>query len=168
MASPEALLRSRLVLLEPKEHAGRTISGQLYCTRKALWKLGWFLRDFGYDLDFFGRDEVDENTLLGLRGVVRVSRTILNGHSFLNLEAFAPAGEWEEPSSASVTTEENQEATDDLWLHPDQSVSALPTQLPPPLSRWLAGEEDAGRKDRGCSSMRKMQTFVQGVTAHNR
>ena len=24
-------------------------SGRLYCTERALWKLNWFLRDFGYD-----------------------------------------------------------------------------------------------------------------------
>ena len=36
----------RLVVLEPQEFAGRTISGRLYCTPKALWKLGWFLARF--------------------------------------------------------------------------------------------------------------------------
>jgi hypothetical protein len=104
----------RLVILEPKEHAGQTISGRLYCTPKALWKLSWFLRDFGYDTDLFGRDEVDEKALLGLRGVIRTSRTILNGRSFLNLEAFAPAGEWEELATTSVATEDAQEDGDDL------------------------------------------------------
>ena len=39
----------RLAILEPKEHTGQAISGRLYCTPKALWKLSWFLRDFGYD-----------------------------------------------------------------------------------------------------------------------
>ena len=32
----------------------------LYCTPKALWKLSWFLRDFGYDTELLGRDEIDE------------------------------------------------------------------------------------------------------------
>jgi hypothetical protein len=45
-------------------------------------------------------DEVDERALLGLTGVVRTSRTTLGGRSFLNLEAFAPAGEWEELTPA--------------------------------------------------------------------
>src|SRR5713101_2068621 len=92
----------RLAILEPKEHADQTLSGRLYCTAKALWKLNWFLRDFGYDTDLLGRDEVDEKALLGLRGVVRTSRTTLNGRSFLNLEAFAPADEWEELSVATL------------------------------------------------------------------
>ena len=105
----------RLAVLEPEEHAGQTISGRLYCTQKALWKLSWFLRDFSYDPDLLGRDEVDEKALLGLRGVVRTSRTVLNGRSFLNLEAFAPAGEWEELSVESVGSsagEENRGADD--------------------------------------------------------
>jgi len=38
----------RLAILEPKEQAGQTISGRLYCTPKALWKLSWFLRDFDF------------------------------------------------------------------------------------------------------------------------
>ena len=70
----------------PRSTPGQSISGRLYCTPKALWKLNWFLRDFGYDPDLMGRDEVDERALLGLRGVVRTSRTVLNGRCFLNLE----------------------------------------------------------------------------------
>ena len=36
----------RLSVLEPKPFAGRSIVSRLYCTPKAMWKLGWFLRDF--------------------------------------------------------------------------------------------------------------------------
>ena len=53
----------RLSILEPNELAGLVISGRVYCTAKALWKLGWFLRDFFYDADLLGRDEVDEKAL---------------------------------------------------------------------------------------------------------
>ena len=77
----------RLNILEPREHQGRSLNGRLCCTPKALWKLRWFLRDFGYDPDLMGRDEVDEKALMGLRGIVRISRTTLNGRSFLNLGA---------------------------------------------------------------------------------
>ncbi len=104
----------RLAILEPKEHVGQIISGRLYCTQKALWELSWFLRDFGYDTDLLGRDEVDEKALLGLRGVVRTSRTTLNGRSYLNLKAFAPAGEWEELSVATFESRDVQENRDDL------------------------------------------------------
>ncbi|HLB90004.1 MAG TPA: hypothetical protein VJK29_20265 [Terriglobales bacterium] len=104
----------RLRILEPKEHVGESISGRLYCTPKAVWKLSWFLRDFGYDLDLLGRDEVDEKALPGLRGVVRVSHTTLNGRSFLNFEGFAPAAEWEELSATLVSTQEKQELGDGL------------------------------------------------------
>ena len=104
----------RFVILEPKEHAGQSISGRLYCTSKALWKLNWFLRDFGYDPDLLGRDEVEEKALLGLRGVVRISRTVLNGRSFLNLEAFAATGEWEELAVTSIRRPDGEEAANDL------------------------------------------------------
>ena len=93
----------RLCVIEPKELSAKMISGRLYCTSKALWKLGWFLRDFLYDPDLLGREEIDEKAVLGLRGVVKVSHTILNGRSWLNFDGFAPASQWEELSSASVS-----------------------------------------------------------------
>ena len=104
----------RLGILEPKEHAGQTILGRLYCTPKALWRLRWFLRDFGYDPDHLGRDEVDEKALQGLRGVVRISHTVLSGRRFLNLERFAPAVDWEELSTTGVGVNDRQEAAHDL------------------------------------------------------
>jgi hypothetical protein len=101
----------RFEVLEPKAHQGHSVTGRLYCTPKALWKLNWFLRDFGYDPDLMGRDEVDEKALLGLRGMLRISRTILNGRSFLNLDGFAPASEWE---GVSVSRETSQGVGHDL------------------------------------------------------
>ncbi len=101
-------------ILQPEEHAGRTFSGRLYCTAKALWKLSWFLRDFGYDAELFGQDEVDEKALVGLRGVVKVSRAVVNGRCFVNLDAFSPAAEWEELPVASVSSTESQEESHDL------------------------------------------------------
>jgi hypothetical protein len=91
----------RLSVLEPRELAGRVISGRVYCTAKALWKLGWFLRDFLYDPDLFGREEVDEKAISGLRGVVKISHTTVNGTSLLNFDGFAPASQWAELSSTS-------------------------------------------------------------------
>ena len=49
-----------LAILEPSRFAGHILSSRLYCSPKALWKLNWFLRDFGYDTELLGRDEVDE------------------------------------------------------------------------------------------------------------
>jgi hypothetical protein len=96
----------RFVILAPNEHQSRSFSGRLYCTPKALWKFRWFLRDFGYDQDLMGRDEVDEKALLGLRGIVRISHTTLNRRTFLNLSGFAPACEWEGPSVSGVMRQE--------------------------------------------------------------
>ena len=85
----------RFAILEPEELRSRCISGRLYCSPKALWRLNWFLRDFGYDADLLGRDEVDEKALVGLKGIIRTSQKRLAGRTFLNLDGFAPASEWE-------------------------------------------------------------------------
>jgi hypothetical protein len=98
----KAFLELRFGILEPAQVAGRSFSGRLYCTDKALWKLSWFLRDFGYDLELLGRDQVDDKALVNLRGIVRTSSTRINGHQ--NLDAFAPAGEWEALSYLSKST----------------------------------------------------------------
>ncbi len=82
----------RFVVLEPKASAQVAFSARLYCTPKALWKLAWFLRDFGYDAELLGRDELDDKHLVGLQGVVKIAHTIVNGRTYLNLDAFAPAG----------------------------------------------------------------------------
>jgi len=86
--------------LSPSKWPDRCITGRVYCTPKALWKLSWFLRDFGYDIDLLGRDEVDEKNLVGLRGVVKISHSVMNGTSLLSLDGFAPASQWEELSAA--------------------------------------------------------------------
>ena len=90
----------RLCILEPKPFAGRSIVSRLYCTPKAMWKLGWFLRDFLYDPELLSHDEVDEGALRGLIGVVKISNTVVNGISLVNLDGFAPASQWEELSAA--------------------------------------------------------------------
>jgi hypothetical protein len=91
-----------LVILEPHRFADRLISSRLYCSPKALWKLNWFLRDFGYDTELLGRDEVDERQLVGLKGVVKVSHIVFNGASLLRFDGFAVAGRWEELSPANL------------------------------------------------------------------
>ncbi len=104
----------RLSVLEPKELAGQSILGRLYSTQKAMWKLGWFLRDFLYDPELLAHEQIDDKALPGLRGVVKISHTVINGVSLTNLDGFAPASQWEElalapfsnvsrPSSSEVT-----------------------------------------------------------------
>jgi hypothetical protein len=84
----------QFVVLEPTQFADSSISGRLYCTQKALWKLSWFLRDFGYDSDLLEKDELDENALRKLQGVIQISHTVRNGTFLLNLDGFAPAERW--------------------------------------------------------------------------
>jgi hypothetical protein len=100
---PHYLLR--MAVIEPQHFAGRSITGRLYCTAKALWKLNWFLRDFGYDTELIGRDEIDEKSLLGLRGIIKISHAVVNGTSVLNFDGFAPAAQWEELSPSSACTQ---------------------------------------------------------------
>ncbi len=89
----------RLLVLEPKPFAGLPIVSRLYCTTKAMWKLGWFLRDFLYDPESLTRDEIDERAMRGLVGIVKVSHTVVNGVSLVNFDGFAPASQWEELSA---------------------------------------------------------------------
>ncbi len=92
----------RFAILEPPALADRTFSGRLYCTEKALWKFYWFLRDFAPNTELLEQERVDEKELVGLRGVVKISRANFNGRSYLNLDAFAPAWAWKEISTASL------------------------------------------------------------------
>ncbi len=95
-----------LAILEPSRFSGRTLSSRLYCNPRTLWKLIWFLRDFGCDIELLGRDEVDERQLEGLQGVVKISHIIshiiFNGTSWLRFDGFAPADRWEELSPANL------------------------------------------------------------------
>jgi hypothetical protein len=84
------------VVVEPKQFTGSIISGRIYCAEKALWKLSWFLRDFGYDEELLGSDELEEKRLVGLTGVIKITHTTVNGTSLLNFDGFAPAARWEE------------------------------------------------------------------------
>jgi hypothetical protein len=104
----------RFSILEPISHEALSFSGRLYCTERALWKLNWFLRDFDYDTELLSRDQVDEKALLSLRGVIRTTFTNLNGRSYQNLNAFAPAAEWETLSCTSSNASTPEEAPDAL------------------------------------------------------
>jgi hypothetical protein len=94
----------RLSVLEPRALTGQSIVGRLYCTQKAMWKLGWFLRDFLYDPELLAHEQVDEKALRDLRGVVKISHTVINGISLINLDGFAPASQWEELSASSLSS----------------------------------------------------------------
>ena len=92
----------RFAVLEPRHLAGCVITGRLYCTTRAMWKLSWFLRDFGYDTELLGKDEIDDQALVGLQGVLKVSHTIVHGISVLNLDGFAPFSRWKELSPTAA------------------------------------------------------------------
>ena len=97
----------RLCVVQPQTLAGHPIVGRLYCTKKAMWKLGWFLRDFLYDPELLADEQVDEAALPGLLGVVKISHCTINGVSIVNLDGFAPASQWEQlaPPTSSDTSQ---------------------------------------------------------------
>jgi hypothetical protein len=101
-------------VLEPKAFEARSFSGRLYCTEKALWRLNWFLRDFGYDAQLLKDDRVEEKALLNLRGVLRTSYTTLNGRCYQNLEAFAPEADWEALDCNSLAHADGRRGKDGL------------------------------------------------------
>ena len=74
----------------------------MYCNPKALWKLSWFLRDFGYDAEMLEREEVDEGQIVGLQGVVKVSHVVYDGIPLVRFDGFAPVSRWEELSPANL------------------------------------------------------------------
>jgi len=78
------------------------ITGRLYCTPRAMWKLTWFLRDFGYATELLGKDEIDDQALVGLQGVLKISHAIVHGISVLNLDGFAPLNRWKELSPTAA------------------------------------------------------------------
>jgi len=107
-------LSLHFVVLEPKIAEPQSFSGRLYCTERVPWKLNWFLRDFGYDMELLSRDQIDEKALVGLRGVVHTSHTAVKGRSYQNLNGFAPAIEWDERVCESIGENDRNGNADDL------------------------------------------------------
>jgi hypothetical protein len=92
-----------LAILEPRHLAGCLIISRLYCTAKTMWKMNWFLREFGYDSELLNKNEIDDKALAGLHGIVKISHVAVHGLSLINLDGFAPAERWKELSPASIT-----------------------------------------------------------------
>jgi hypothetical protein len=81
-------------VVEPTQLIGHRLTARLSCSAKNLWKLNWFLRDFGYDPELLERNEIDDKSLIGLCGVVKISHSVVNGTAVLDLDGFAPASHW--------------------------------------------------------------------------
>lgn len=91
-------------IIKPKHAANNALNARLYCHPKSLWKLNWFLRDFGYDGELLSRDEIDEKLVAGLSGVVKISHLATGGAPMYELESFAAAERWDELRNALVIT----------------------------------------------------------------
>ena len=88
-------------VLEPIPLAGNRLTARLSCSSKNLWKLNWFLRDFGYDPELLERNEIDDKRMVGLCGVVKINHSVVNGTTVLDLEGFAPASSWRKLSDGT-------------------------------------------------------------------
>ena len=90
-------------VIEPRLGAGHRLAARLSCSSKNLWKLNWFLRDFGYDPELLERNEIDDKRLVGLCGVVKICHSVVNGTTVLDLGGFAPASSWRKLSAGTET-----------------------------------------------------------------
>lgn len=86
------------LVLDPGPYSGRYVRTRLYCHERALWKLRWFLRDFGYDHNLMAAEELDDRQVVGLEGVIRLAFWGTNGQRHLDVQGFAPKEEWTELS----------------------------------------------------------------------
>lgn len=91
------------LILDPPTYDGRYVRTRLYLHERALWKLRWFLMDFGYDTELFNADELDDRRVLGLEGVIRLAHWGTDGHRRLDVEGFAPISRWDELSRQTPT-----------------------------------------------------------------
>ncbi len=86
------------LILEPAPYGGRYVRTRLYCHERALWKLRWFLSDFGYDAGLMAAEELDDRRVVGLEGVIRLAYWGSDGHRRLDVQGFASLDRWAELS----------------------------------------------------------------------
>jgi hypothetical protein len=119
--------------------AGHRFTGLSPAAAKALWKLNWFLHDFGYDTELLGCDEIDDKSLTGLSGVVKITHTVSHGTSLLNLEGFGSS----QPAGRAVgwNWQRSFSSKEGILTYSYSQIShlrELPAQVPAPLFRRLA------------------------------
>ena len=69
------------------------------------------MRDFGYDAELLGKNEIDDKALIDLWGVVKISQVAIHRISVLNFDGFAPAARWEELSVFSDSDQRGSEVS---------------------------------------------------------
>ncbi len=99
------------LILEPAAFMGRHVRTRLYCHERALWKLRWFLSDFGYDAELLAAEELDDRRVVGLEGVIRLAYWGTDGSRRLDVEGFAPTERWEEAQNSMKPETERAHAS---------------------------------------------------------
>jgi hypothetical protein len=105
-----------------------------------MWKLNWFLRDFGYDAELLGCDEIDDQNLVGLSGVVKITNTVVNGVRWSTWRDLRQKLSGQSFRLELMARPPVVGSGHDLQLQPDQPLLELSPPLPAPLSGWLAGK----------------------------
>lgn len=107
--APNPCRTASFLILEPAAYKGRHVRTRLYCHDRALWKLRWFLSDFGYDAELLAAEELDDRRVVGLEGVIRLAYWGTDGSRRLDVEGFAPTERWTElcfsPAPSPATAE---------------------------------------------------------------
>jgi len=98
------------LILEPASYLGRHVRTRLYCHDRALWKLRWFLSDFGYDAELLAAEELDDRRVVGLEGIIRLAYWGTDGSRRLDVEGFAPTERWAELYPSPTPTPSTAEA----------------------------------------------------------
>lgn len=98
------------LILEPPPFLGRLVRTRLYCHDRALWKLRWFLSDFGYDAELLLAEELDDRRVVGLEGVIRLAYWGTDGSRRLDVQGFAPSERWAELCQAQTPSPATAEA----------------------------------------------------------
>lgn len=104
--APKPCRTATFLILDPPPFAGRHVRTRLYCHERALWKLRWFLSDFGYDTELLAGELLDDRRVVGLEGVIRLAYWGPDGHRRLDVQGFAPTDRWgelhHEPEASSA------------------------------------------------------------------
>lgn len=102
--SQKPFVEVQFTILEPKSFQARSFLGRLYCTERALWKLNWFLRDFGYDAQLLLVYNSERTFLSKPRGVRSPGRLGSTRLHITGSERWAKGQRWSIATRRSANT----------------------------------------------------------------
>ena len=103
-----------------------------------MWKFDWFLRDFRYDTDFSGSEEIDEKASDRAYGNHPHFPDRSERPNYLDLSGFASAEDWDEATLHRLGQWRGTAMT--FSYSQISRISSLPKSLPLSVSRRMAGQ----------------------------